>query len=176
LDAGGTLNYAIFTAGTTPSSFGGAVSITGTVTVGGGAATTPEVRVGNTSDGIALRGVSGEGRINGYDTGSVGFNPVAIYTGLTAGFYQSTSNNYGFGTKTFGTSAANVICIASGTAPTAAVADAVQFYSSDNSAGNTIPSFYCEGSEVIATGQADSASSVRVKMRINGTVVTLLAI
>lgn len=63
----------------------------------------------------------------------------------------------------------------SGTAA-ASVADEVLFYSSDNTAGHTIPSFYCEGTEVIATGQADSASSVRVKMRINGTIVTLLAI
>lgn len=63
----------------------------------------------------------------------------------------------------------------SGTAA-AGVADEVLFYSSDNSAGHTIPSFYTEGTEVLATGQADSASSVRVKMRINGTVVTLLAI
>jgi hypothetical protein len=91
--AGGTLNYAIFTEGTTPSSFGGAVGVTGTVTVGGGAATTPEVRVGNTTDGIALRGISGEGRILGYDTGSAGFNTVAIYTGATAAFRVDTSQN-----------------------------------------------------------------------------------
>ena len=64
----------------------------------------------------------------------------------------------------------------SGTAPGSAAADSVVFYSSDISAGNTEPSFYCEGSSVLATGQADSASSVRVKMRINGTEVTLLAI
>lgn len=56
------------------------------------------------------------------------------------------------------------------------VADAVKIYSTDDAAGHTIPSFYCEGSNVLATGQADSVSSTRVKMRINGTVVTLLAI
>lgn len=58
----------------------------------------------------------------------------------------------------------------------AAVADTVHFYSSDDAAGHTIPSFYCEGTNVVATGQADSASSVRVKMRINGTVRTFLCI
>lgn len=73
-------------------------------------------------------------------------------------------------------SGTNVLQVTNGTAPSGATADCVVLYSSDNSAGNTIPSFYCEGTEVIATGQADSASSVRVKMRINGTVVTLLAI
>ena len=70
----------------------------------------------------------------------------------------------------------NTLMIASGTAPSTAPADSVLFYSSDISAGNTEPSFYCEGTAVLATGQADSASSVRVKMRINGTEVTLLAI
>lgn len=54
--------------------------------------------------------------------------------------------------------------------------DNVMFYAADLSAGHTAPAFYCEGSQVIASGQADSVSSVRVKMKINGTVVTLLAI
>lgn len=70
----------------------------------------------------------------------------------------------------------NTLFVASGTAPTSTVADSVAFYSSDIAAGHTEPSFYCEGTQVLATGQADSASSVRVKMRINGTEVTLLAI
>ena len=74
------------------------------------------------------------------------------------------------------TGSTNTLSMFNGTAPDNGVADTVQFYSSDNSAGNTIPSFYCEGTEVIATGQADSASSVRVKMRINGTVATFLCI
>jgi hypothetical protein len=93
LTAAGTLNYAVWTNGTTPSRFGGAVTIVGTITVGGGASSTPEVRVGNTTDGIALRAVSGEGRILGYDTGSVGFNTVAIYTGANAAFRVDTSQN-----------------------------------------------------------------------------------
>ena len=87
-----------------------------------------------------------------------------------------SSGNVGIGTGTFGTSAAGVLALKNGTAPTTGPADTVQIYSSDDAAGHTIPSFYCEGTNVLATGQADSASSVRVKMRINGTVVTLLAI
>lgn len=70
----------------------------------------------------------------------------------------------------------NQVNVYNGTAPTAAAADSVTLYSTDDTAGNTIPSFYCEGTGVLATAQADVASSVRVKMRINGTVVTLLAI
>lgn len=88
----------------------------------------------------------------------------------------TSAGNVGVGTSTFGTSAAGVFSIANGTAPSTGPADTVQFYSSDDAAGHTIPSFYCEGTNVVATGQADSASSVRVKMRINGTVYTFLCI
>lgn len=70
----------------------------------------------------------------------------------------------------------NTLIIASGTAPTSSPADSVTLYASDIAEGHTEPSFYCEGTQVLATGQGDSASSVRVKMRINGTEVTLLAI
>lgn len=105
---------------------------------------------------------------------------MAFYTrgsGSTGEKLRITSEgNVGLGTTSFGTNAAKVLAIANGTAPTTGPSDTVQFYSSDESAGHTIPSFYCEGTNVIATGQADSASSVRVKMRINGTVVTLLAV
>ena len=86
------------------------------------------------------------------------------------------NSNIGVRTSTFGTSAVGVLGIANGTAPSTGVADTVQFYSSDDAAGHTVPSFYCEGTNVVATGQADSASSVRVKMRINGTVYTFLCI
>lgn len=73
-------------------------------------------------------------------------------------------------------STGGVMSLYNGTAPSGGVADTVQYYSSDDAAGHTIPSFYCEGTNVLATGQADSTSSVRVKMRVNGTVVTLLAV
>jgi hypothetical protein len=96
------------------------------------------------------------------------------YTGTQKVFIRS--GGLGIGTATFGTSATNTLALLNGTAPSTSPADTVQLYSSDNSAGNTIPSFFCEGTGVLATGQADSASSVRVKMRINGTEVTLLAI
>lgn len=72
-------------------------------------------------------------------------------------------------------SGTGVVAVGNGTPPTAQ-ANTVAVYSSDDAAGHTIPSFFAEGTNVLATGQADSTSSVRVKMRINGTVVTLLAI
>lgn len=94
----------------------------------------------------------------------------------TERFRLDQNGNLGLGVTSFGTNAVGVLSVGNFTAPTTGPADTVQFYSSDNSAGNTIPSFFCEGTEVIATGQADSVSSVRVKMRVNGTVVTLLGI
>lgn len=87
-----------------------------------------------------------------------------------------TGKNLLVGGATAESGSTNTVAVASGTAPDNGVADEVILYSSDNAAGHTIPSFYCEGTQVIATGQADSVSSVRVKMRINGTVVTLLAV
>lgn len=82
----------------------------------------------------------------------------------------------GVGTATFDATGRSVLAMFTGTAPGAGLADTVQFYSTDNSAGHTIPSFFCEGTEVVATGQADSASSVRVLMRFQGTVRTFLCI
>ena len=87
-----------------------------------------------------------------------------------------SAGNVGIRTTSFGASAVGVLAISNGTAPTTGPADSVQLYSTDDAAGHTIPSFFCEGTNVLATGQADIASSVRVRMRINGTVVTLLAI
>lgn len=88
----------------------------------------------------------------------------------------AVSGNVGIGTQSFGTNAAGVLAIKNGTAPTTGPADTVQLYSSDNSAGNTLLSWFCEGAETLLTGQADSASATRVRVRVNGTVVTLLAV
>jgi hypothetical protein len=125
------------------------------------------------------------------DTGGKDWNICSTGSAAAVGagsllFYNDTDDTTGMvlrgqnlaigGGFTFGTNAVGVLAMSTGTAPTTGPADTVQFYSTDNSAGHTIPSFFCEGTEVLATGQADSVSSVRVKMRINGTVVTMLAI
>lgn len=103
---------------------------------------------------------------------------IAKSSALDTNYYLiiDASGNVGVGVSTFGTSAAGVLAVANGTVPSTGPADTVQFYSSDDAAGHTIPSFYCEGTNVVATGQADSASSVRVKMRFQGVVRTFLCI
>lgn len=89
--------------------------------------------------------------------------------------YLASGDSFSIGATAIA-SGTHVLQVANGTAPSSQTADSVSFFSTDDTAGNTVPSFFCEGTGVLATGQADSASSVRVKMRINGTVVTLLAI
>lgn len=127
-------------------------------------------------DGLFIQTVGGLAEIIGLDETAAAYNNIGIRCQGGTQLYLTTTGNIGIGTTTFGTNAAGVLSIANGTAPTTGPADTVQFYSSDNAAGHTIPSFFTEGTDVLATGQADSVSSVRVKMRINGTVVTLLAI
>lgn len=144
-------------------------------------ATTPEIKItGGSSSypGLRLSDTQTGGAdwvvLSGYPSaGDFDIREAGVADRLVI---KKTSGNVGIGTSAFGTSAATVLAIASGTAPSTGPADTVQFYSSDISAGHTEPSFFCEGTQVLATGQADSVSGTRVKMRINGTEVTLLAI
>lgn len=128
---------------------------------------------------IELITTNGAGRsfwIHGRAAGGVGNFGVFDNTAGAYRIFVDANGNVGFGPTSFGANAAGVISVKNGTAPTTGPADTVQFYSSDDAAGHTIPSFYCEGTNVVATGQADIASSVRVKIRINGTVRTFLCI
>lgn len=85
----------------------------------------------------------------------------------------TSGGNLGLGTTTFGTSAATVFAIATGTAPTTGPADTIQIYSTDLSAGNTMLSLYTEGTVVNANTTA--ATTHRIAIRVNGTVYYLLA-
>lgn len=109
-------------------------------------------------------------------TGGYAFTFSQFIGSLQETFKIDQLMNVLIGQATAGTSAEKVLSAKTGVAPATGPADTVQFYSSDDAAGHTIPSFYCEGTNVLATGQADSTSSIRVKMRINGIAVTLLAI
>jgi len=84
------------------------------------------------------------------------------------------AGNLAIGGTAFGTNAARVLSIATGTAPTTGPADSIQLYSTDLSAGNTMLSLFTEGTCVNAnTGTTNLAS--RIAVRINGTVYYLLA-
>jgi len=97
-----------------------------------------------------------------------------LYMSGTAPNYLNS--NLVIGGTAFDSTGVAVLTMTNSTAPAAGVANTVAFYSSDDAAGHTVPSFYCEGTNVVATGQADTTSSVRVKMRIQGTVYTFLCI
>ena len=96
-----------------------------------------------------------------------------FYTNATEKLRIDTSGNLGLGATTFGTSAATVLGIATGTAPTTGPADTIQIYSTDLSAGNTMLSLYTEGTVVNANTTA--AATHRIAIRVNGTVYYLLA-
>jgi hypothetical protein len=69
----------------------------------------------------------------------------------------TAQKNVGFGTSVFGTSAANVLAIASGTAPSTSPADCFQMYSADlfALAGAAHPHFRTEDGKIRTLGTAD---------------------
>lgn len=91
-------------------------------------------------------------------------NPTSASTNIAL----DTNGNVGIGTPTFGTSAATVLAISTGTAPSTGPADTIQIFSTDLSAGNTILSLRTEGTPVNANTTA--AATHRIAVRINGTV------
>jgi hypothetical protein len=95
----------------------------------------------------------------------------------TATAYDMTLNeaggNVGIGTTSFGTSASRVLSLGNATEPSSGPADTVQFYSTDRSAGNTIPAIYCEGTGVI-TANTTAAATHRIALKVNGTIYYLL--
>ena len=92
--------------------------------------------------------------------------------GATQRMTLTGANNLGLATSTFGTSATNTFSVFTGTAPTTGPADTVQLYSSDLSAGNTMPSWYTEGTNV---GTGTPTADRTIAVRYNGTVYYLLA-
>ena len=108
--------------------------------------------------------------VNTADTGNLEFgNSTTTNLTLTSG------GNLGLGTSTFGTSAAKVLAIGSGTEPSTGPADTVQFYSVDRSAGNTIPGIRCEGTGVTDAAITNVTVTNKIAMKVNGTIYYLLA-
>jgi hypothetical protein len=101
---------------------------------------------------------------------------IRFYTGgSTLRGTIDASGNLGLGTATFGTSAAKVLGLFNGTAPSTGPADTVQVYSTDLSAGNTIPSVFTEGTGITGAAITSTAVTTKIAIRVNGTVYYLLA-
>jgi hypothetical protein len=109
------------------------------------------------------------------NVGTITSHPLVFLAGNTERMRLDTSGNLGLNTTTFGTSAAGVLSLGTGTAPTSGPADTVQLFSVDRSAGNTIPAIYCEGSGVTNAGITSTTVTHKIAMQVNGTIYYLLA-
>lgn len=105
-------------------------------------------------------------------TGVFTFNNVGgvAGTGLTL-----NASGLGLGTATFGTSAAKVLAIGTGTEPTTGPAGTVQLFTSTRSASNTIPAIFTEGSGVTNAAITNTTVTNKIAIKINGTIYYLLA-
>jgi len=107
---------------------------------------------------------------------TVSNHPLAFETNNTERMrLDASASNLGLNTTTFGTSAAGVLALGTGTAPTSGPADTVQLFSVDRTAGNTIPGIRCEGSGVTNAGITNTTVTHKIAMQVNGTIYYLLA-
>jgi len=184
LAASGTTRWAFYSAGSAPNYFNGVVRVGSSSTAGdqalnvGGAVRVANTTTANQTSAGTMDFNTGSSQLRFLSWGPSGTQGlITWWTGAggaatTQRMTLNGSNNLGLATSTFGTSATNTFSVASGTAPTTGVADTVQFYSSDLSAGNTIPSFYTEGTNV---GTGTPTADRTIAIRFNGTVYYLLA-
>lgn len=99
----------------------------------------------------------------------------AIRTSSADRLYIDAVGNVGIGVSTFGTSAAKVLSIATGTEPTTGPAGSVQFFTSTRSASNTIPAIFTEGSGVTNAAITNTTVTNKIAIKVNGTIYYLLA-
>ncbi|MDA1169310.1 MAG: hypothetical protein O3A36_03155, partial [bacterium] len=127
---------------------GGAYTITGGV---GGAATgaggTHTGGIGSSfsfTSGAGGNATGASGTRTGGNSGSITFDIGAVGTGATANgtagniILAPSRGNVGIGTSTFGTSAAKVLAIGNGTAPSTSIADGIQLWAEDVSASSEL--------------------------------------
>lgn len=115
---------------------------------------------------------SGGSNFGFYSNTAAASNRWNFYAAGTADNYFN--GNIGIGVLSYGTSAAKVLGIGTGTPPSTGPADTIQLYSTDLSAGNTMLSLFTEGTPVSANATTTNLAS-RIAIRVNGTVYYLLA-
>jgi hypothetical protein len=96
-------------------------------------------------------------------------------SGVTGALILSREGNVGVGVGTFGTSAAKVLAIKTGTEPTTGPAGTVQLFTSTRSANNTIPAIFTEGSGVTNAAITNTTVTNKIAIKVNGTIYYLLA-
>ena len=106
---------------------------------------------------------------------SVAVNLFEVQKVGTAQFLVDSSGNVGVGVTTFGTSAAKVLAIGTGTEPTTGPAGTVQLFTSTRSASNTIPAIFTEGSGVTNAAITNTTVTNKIAIKVNGTIYYLLA-
>jgi hypothetical protein len=137
---------------------------------------------GSTSDirfspnGERMR-ITGAGTVNIVGGGTAGTSQAISFNGGAPinSLVIDASGNILVGTATSPTTGTQCLTIETGTAPTDSPADTVTFYSTDLSAGNTIPSIYTEGTGIVSVNTGTTNLSNRIAVRVNGTVYYLLA-
>lgn len=179
--ASGANRYNIYMAGSAPNYFGGIVRI-GSSSAGdqalnvNGAVRVAAITSANQTSAGTMDFTGGNLRFLSWGaSGTQGIIQWLTGTGASGATVRMTlngSNNLGIATATFGTSATNTFSVFTGTAPTTGPADTVQYYSTDLSAGNTIPSWYTEGTNV---GTGTPTADRTIAVRFNGTIYYLLA-
>jgi len=143
----------------------GAIRVSGTVS-----SLQTSVLVGDFSGGAARIIAYGASSVHGkieFRTATGGGSPT--YRAALVG--SANGANFILGPEV-NPSGAVVFSIGNGTAPTASTNDTVQYYSSDLSAGNTMPSWWTEGTNV---GTGTPAANRTIAVRFNGTIYYLLA-
>ncbi len=148
-----------------------ALNVNGAIRVSGAVSSLQtSVLVGDFSGGAARIIAYGASSIHGkieFRTATGGGSPT--YRAALVG--SANGANFILGPEV-NPSGAVVFSIGNGTAPTASTTDTVQYYSSDLSAGNTMPSWWTEGTNV---GTGTPTANRTIAVRFNGTIYYLLA-
>jgi hypothetical protein len=100
---------------------------------------------------------------------------LELWSGGSTKATLDSSGNVGVGVSTFGTSAARVLSIATGTEPTTGPTGTVQWFTSTRSANNTIPAIFTEGSGVTNAAITNVTVTNKIALKVNGTIYYLLA-